>query len=426
LDDLTWEVKLRPGVKFHNGEPFTAHTVKFNLERVLNPAQKSPARGNWTWLKEVRVIDDHTVHLISYKPYPLIFERLTTLELIPQHYAQEKGDDYIATHPVGTGPYKFVEWIKGQRLVLEVNTDYWGKIPEVKRVIFRAIPETATQIAELLSGGVDIIRTVPPDQIPVIEASPNAHISAAPILRVVFLMPDVRGRASQTPLMDARVRRAIAHAVDVEGIMQHILGGYAVRTPAVVNPLHFGYDPAIEPIPYAPEKAKALLAEAGYPEGFSLNLNSYSGSVVSVRQVVEAIMGNLAQVGIRVKNTHYEDVGTYAKNARAGKLQGITLFSWGSGSVFDADALLYPLLVSSEPFSYVKDPDLDRWLKQARETIDRERRKQLYSQVQRRIIEQTYWIPMYAQYAILGISNRINYEATGDEIIKVFEATWKE
>ncbi len=426
LNDLTWEVKLRKGVKFHNGELFNADTVKFNLDRILNPAQKSPRRGQWTWIKEVKVVDEHTLHILTEKPYPLIFERFTTLDVIPAQYTREKGDDFIARNPVGSGPYKFGEWVKGQRLVLDVNENYWGKAPEVRRVIFREIPETATQIAELLAGGVDIIRTVPPDQIPVLEAAPNVRISATPILRVVYLRPDVRGRASQTPLMNEKVRQAIAYAIDVEGIMEHILSGYAVRTPAVVNPLHFGYDPSIEPITYDPEKAKKLLVEAGYPDGFEITLNTYSGSVVSHRQVAEAIMGNLAEVGIKVKNTHYEDVGTFSEKDRAGTLEGLTLASWGSFSVFDADALLYPLLVSSEPGSYVADAELDQWIQEARETIDQEKRKQLYSKVQRRIVEKMYWIPMYAQYEILGISNRINYEASGDEIIKVFEATWRE
>jgi peptide/nickel transport system substrate-binding protein len=171
VDELTWEFQLRHGVKFHNGELFTAATVKYNVERVLNPDQKSPQRGNIDWIARVDVVDDYTVRLITKEPHPIVPELLTNFQMVPAAYAREVGDVGLAKKPVGTGPYKFVSWTKGQQVVLEANTDYWQGTPAVKTVIFRIIPEMATQIAELLAGGVDIIRTVPPEQISVIEAS---------------------------------------------------------------------------------------------------------------------------------------------------------------------------------------------------------------------------------------------------------------
>ncbi|MBI3626216.1 MAG: ABC transporter substrate-binding protein, partial [Candidatus Rokubacteria bacterium] len=189
VNPTTWELKLRRGVKFHNGEPFTAESVKFSFDRVLNPEQKSPIRGNFTWVKSVDIVNDYTVRIVTQKPYPLIQEILTfgNFGMVPPKYIKEKGDAHFARNPVGTGPYKFVEWRKGEQSVLEANEQYWKGAPAIKTIVFRVIPETATQIAELLSGGVDILRAVPPDQISAIGTSGVARVSATQILRVVFL-----------------------------------------------------------------------------------------------------------------------------------------------------------------------------------------------------------------------------------------------
>src|SRR3990170_751481 len=192
VNALTWELRLRKGVTFHNGEPFTAESVKFSFDRVLNPEQKSPLRGNFTWIKSVDVVDEHTVRIVTTKPYPLIQEILTfgNFGMVPPRYIKEKGDANFAKHPVGTGPFTFVEWRKGERTVLEANERYWKGAPAIKPLVFRVIPETATQIAELLSGGVDFIRAVPPDQIPAIKASGQARVTATKILRVAYLQMD--------------------------------------------------------------------------------------------------------------------------------------------------------------------------------------------------------------------------------------------
>jgi len=152
---------------------------------------------------------------------------------------------------------------------------------------------------------------------------------------------------------------------------------------------------------------------------------SYSGSVVNVRQVAEAIMGYLEAVGIKTENKHFEDVGTWIKTFKAGKMKGIALASWGSGARFDADFLLWRLTRSDGDFSHINDPDIDRWLSAARATLDPKKRQELYSKVQRRLVDRTYWVPMYGQHEILGVSNKLNFRASGDEILKVYYATWR-
>ncbi len=429
LNPTTWELKLRRGVKFHNGEPFNAEAVKFSLERILDPAQKSLIRGNFSWIKEIKVIDDYTVQLITDKPFPAAAEYLTLAYIVPPKYLKEVGNEGFSKNPVGTGPYKYVEWRKSEHLILEAFPGYWKDspkgMPKIKTIVFRAIPETTTQIAELLSGGVDIIRNVPPDQIPLIKSSSNARISATKILRVNFLMLDSFGRASQTPLMNQKVRLAMAYAINVDEMLKQILGGYAERTAAGVNPLHFGYDPAIKPYPYDPERAKKLLAEAGYPNGFEVTLNTYGGSITSVDQMADAITGYLGKVGIKVKRRHIEDVGLWTSSNKEGKLEGMLYYSWGSNSIFDADALLYALGYSKEPLSYIKDPDLDALLDAARTQIDPKKRLEAYSKAQKLMHEKVYWIPINVQYTIEGVNKDLNYEASSDEMMRVYSASWK-
>ncbi len=426
INDTTWEFKLRKGVTFHNGNPFNAECVKFTIDRILDPKTKSALRGAIKTIDHVEIVDDYTVRIITKEPNPVLLHRFTSLGIVDPKHLKEVGDEGLAKKAMGTGPYKFVEWVKGERLVLEANENYWKFTPAVKTIVFRPIPEMATQIAELLSGGVDIIMRVPPDQASVIENSKTARISKVSGLRVVFLQLDASGWAGSTLLQNRKVRQAFNYAINVEGIMKHILGGMALRCPTGVNPMSFGYDGTIKPYPYDPEKAKKLLAEAGYPDGFTIDLSSYSGSIISVKQIVEAISGDLAKIGVKVNYRHFEDAGLFVKSQRAAKLKDTVLSSWGSWGIFDADLYYYPNLREDERFSYVRDPKVNKLLDEAKTTMDVEKRKKLYSELQEYIVENAYMVPMYAQYSLMGVSNRINYEAASDDMLRVFDIIWRE
>src|SRR5438132_2443681 len=193
LDDTTWEFKLRQGVKFHNGDPFSAEDVKFSFDRVLDPNTKSPQYGNIRGIKEVKIIDPHTVHLITDKPFPLLLERVVFFPIIPKKHFDKVGSQAFAdSAPVGTGPYKFVEWKRDQYLKLERFEEHWRGQAPFKNLITRVIPETSTQIAELKTGGVDIIRNLAPDLIPDLKAHPTTYVSTAPILRTHYVELDIR------------------------------------------------------------------------------------------------------------------------------------------------------------------------------------------------------------------------------------------
>ena len=198
--DTQWAMTLRDDVKFHNGDPFTANTVKFNVERVINPDTKSPQRGNWEAIDHIEVVDDTHLNWITKKPYPVFAERLQNLQFLSEKVVQEKGAQWVAENAIGTGPYKFVSYKRGQQIEMIRNDDYWGPKPAFQHAIFRVIPDIATQIAELLAGRVDIVPAFPLDQINALEDSGAGTAMVQPILRTAFRGMDARGRSGENPL----------------------------------------------------------------------------------------------------------------------------------------------------------------------------------------------------------------------------------
>src|SRR2546425_1075642 len=267
LDDTTWEVKLRPGVRFHDGTPFTARDVKASFDRVLDPEKKLTARGSLVQIKSVEVLDDHTVRFKTDGPYPLFVERMTALVMQSEKVIKDKGHEWMQENPIGTGPYKLVRWAKKQEHLLVRNDDYWGPKPAFKYVRVRIIPEQATQIAELISGGVDVIKAVPPDQMDVINKSGAARTSSSPILRTAMLQLDQAARTGPNPFTDRRVRQAANLAVDVDGVIKHVLNGLGDRTGTTINPMALGYDPTLKPYRQGVAAAQKLPAGPRGPNG---------------------------------------------------------------------------------------------------------------------------------------------------------------
>ena len=265
VDDTTWEVKLRKDVRFHDGTPFSAKDVKATFERVLNPELKLLYRSSHLKIKSVEIIDDLTARFRTDGPYPLFVERLTSQVMQSEKAIREKGHEWLQGNPVGTGPYKLVRWTRKQEHLLVRNDDYWGPKPAFKYVRVRIIPEQATQIAELISGGVDVIKAVPPDQMDVINKSGHARTSTSPILRTGFIQLDQAGRSGKNPFQDRRARLAANQAVDVDSIIKHVINGLGDRTATVINPMAFGYDPSIKPYKQDLEQAKSCSPRPAIP-----------------------------------------------------------------------------------------------------------------------------------------------------------------
>jgi peptide/nickel transport system substrate-binding protein len=427
IDPLTWEFKLQPGVKFHNGNPCNAEAVRYTIEeRVLDEKQKSPQAVNFKWIKKVEVVDDVTFRIITYQPYPIVLERLNTLFVYDPVYGKQAGDQKVAEAPMGSGPYAFVKWDRGSQIVLKKNPNYWVKgIPKIDNVILRTIPEISTRVAELISGNVDFGLNYTPDVWELLQKSPNVAPLEVPILRINFWQFDGSGVASKGPWTDKRVRQAIIHAVDRKAIIQKVMGGHAGELHGPCNPLQWGYDPAVKQYdyPYNPEKAKALLKQAGYEKGFTVDLWFYEGIQ---KQPNLAAMGYLEQLGIKVNIKDYAgNIGQLIRLRNTRKVTGIGNFTWGSYNIFDADAAMPAWFLTKEGMCYNLDQELNDWLQEARDSVDPAKRKALYSKAQRKIMQEAYWMPFFVVHQIYGRNKDLEIVVGKDEVPRFNEAHWK-
>ncbi|MGH7392768.1 MAG: ABC transporter substrate-binding protein [Candidatus Rokuibacteriota bacterium] len=424
LDETTWEVKLRQGVRFHDGSPFTAKDVKATFDRVLDPTKKLTARGNHVKIKSVEVVDDHTARFKTDGPYPLFAERLTAQVMQSEKVIKEKGHDWMQEHPVGTGPYKLVKWTRRQEHVLARNDDYWGPKPAFKHVRIRIIPDVATQIAELISGGVDIIKAVSPDQMDVIDKSGVARTSASPILRTSFLQMDQAGRSGKSPFQDRRVRQAANLAVDADAIIKHVLNGLGDRVATAVNPMAFGYDPDLKPYKHDLARAKKLLAEAGFPGGLDFRFRTTIGTVEpGVAQTNEAIIADLAKAGLRAQQSFIGESVPYNSQVKEGKAGPMFNWSWGYYSIFDADAILYDVFTCGQVYSYYCNKQLDDIVHAGRSTLDEKKRAEVYVKAQRLLFDDAAYLFKWGLRGVWGISNRVDYEGPRDEIDRMYLVT---
>src|SRR5712691_6832043 len=424
IDDTTWEVKLRQGVKFHDGTPFTARDVKATFDRVLDPTKKMTARGNHAKIKAVDIIDDHTVRFRTDGPYPLFVERLTAQVMQSDKVIREKGHEWMQEHPVGTGPYKLVKWNRKQEHQLVRNDDYWGPKPAFKHLRIRIIPEKATEIAELLSGGVDIIKAVPPDQMDVINKSGQARTGTSPILRTAMLQLDQAGRGGPNPFTDRRVRQAVNLAVDADAVIKHVLNGLGDRVATAVNPMAFGFDPSVKPYKQDIARAKKLLADAGYPNGIDFRFRTGLEVVEpAVLQTDDALAADMVKAGFRPQLSYIGDQTVYTAQVKDGKAGSMFNWSWGYYSVFDADAILYDVFKCGENYSYYCNPALDDLIIQGRSTLDQKKRTEIYAKAQRLLLEDAAYVFKWGLRGVWGISSRVNYEAPRDEIDRMWLVT---
>ena len=421
IDDTTWEVKLRKGVKFHDGTPFGAKDVKATFDRVLNPENKLTARGNHAKIKSVEVVDAETVRFKTDGPYPVFVERLTAQVMQSEKAIKEKGHEWMQDNPVGTGPYKLVRWQKKQEHLLARNDDYWGPKPHYKFVRIRIIPEQATQIAELISGGVDIIKAVPPDQMDVINKSGAARTTTSPILRTAMIQLDQAGRSGPNPMQDKRVRMAANLATDMDGIIKHVLNGLGDRTATAVNPMAFGFDSSVKPFKQDLAQAKKLLAEAGFANGLDIGMLTTGPTVEpGLIQTTEAIIADLAKVGIRVKQRFIGEVGPFTNLVRDNKSDPMFTWSWGYYSIFDADAILYDVMTCNQPYSYYCNKVLDDLVIQGRSTLDQKKRAEIYAKAQKLIHDDAAYLYKWGLRGVWGVSNRIEYDAPKDEVDRMW------
>jgi peptide/nickel transport system substrate-binding protein len=337
---------------------------------------------------------------------------------------REKGHDFMQENPIGTGPYKLMKWSRKQEHMLVRNDDYWGPKPAFKYVKVRIIPEKATEIAELLSGGVDIIKAVPPDQMDVINKSGNARTATSPILRTAMLQLDQAARSGPNPFTDKRVRQAANLAVDSDAIIKHVLNGLGDRVATGINPMAFGWDSNLKPYKQDIARAKKLLAEAGFPNGVDIVFHEGPPIVEpAIQQTNDAIVSDMAKAGFRVKRNFIGDNTVLVARIKDGKGGPMFNWSWGYYSVFDADAILYDVFKCGENYSYYCNPALDDLISQGRSTLDSKKRAEIYVKAQQLLFDEAAYLYKWGLRGVWGISNRVDYQAPADEVDRMFTVT---
>jgi len=427
LNDTTWQFKLKRNVKFHNGEPFDAAAVKFSVERMLNPKQGAPGRTSIATIDHVDVIDASTVNVVTKAPFPLLPVRMSpghcgTVGIVPPKYLAQVGDAGFAVKPVGTGPYKFVEWVKDDRLVLDSNKDYHRGAPAIDRLIFRPVPELTTRVAALVSGQADLVSDIPPDQTGKIQASGNAHVEISTLGGFV-IMVKMTNYLMPGPWTDVRVRRAINYAIDMDTIIKTVLEGYGTVLGVPLEKEAFGFNPNIKWYGYDPERAKALLREAGYPNGFEMTLHAPNRRYMNDIEVMQAMAQMLGKVGIKAKVEVWEQ-SIYTTKWRKRELLPAYMVAWGGAGVFDGD-LLSSSVHSKSALAIFKNEALDKMLEDAQATNDPERRKAIYWKAQELIYEEAPIIKAYQQAHIFGVSNRLDWKPWVDNMLFLYDAKLK-
>ncbi len=428
VDDKTWEFKLRRGIKFHNGEPFDGAAVKFSIGRMLDPQTGATGRGNVSLIDHVDVLDASTVRFVTKQPFPLLPTRNTpgqtgTIPIMPPGYIKDKGDDYFGTHPVGTGPYKFVEWIKDDRVVLEANPDYFFGPPPIKQIIFKPIPEVATRVSALLAGQADIITAVPPDQIGKINSSNVAQVKETELggFMIIFKLSNISDWPGRN---DKRVREALNRAIDMETLVKTVLQGHGKVLGWPLEREAFGYDANIHWYGYDPQKAKDLLQEASVADGFDFTLNCPDGRYLNDKAMAEAIAQQLHEVGVRA-NVQVWEQSVYVTKWRQRELLPSYMTAWGGAGLFDGDILSNAFSTSS-PLSIWDDSKLDDLLARAGQSVNADQRKDLYFQAQELVYDDCPCLPVWQQNSIFAVANKVDWKPELDSQIFLNKAKLKD
>jgi peptide/nickel transport system substrate-binding protein len=416
VSEKVWEVKLRQGVKFHNGEPFDANAVKFSFERIYRADFKSPQKGWFSTIERVEIVDPYTVRFHTKVPDPAMPARMTLMYQLAPKYVAQVGDVQANLKPVGTGPFKFVEWTKNDRIVVEANDAHWSGKPAVRRATWRPIPELGARIAALQTGQADMIVNVPPDQLQTLTATKGVRVEKIPSCRIIYFgIAQIKGG----PLADRRVRQAINHAVDVQGILDSVLQGNGKRINSAMPPNVWGYDPSIPFYDYSPKKAKELLAAAGQTN-LQLTIQAPNGRWAMDKDIAQAVAGQLTENGIKTNVKIIGEWGSYVRSVLDHKTEDLFMNGWCLPSL-EPDHWVTPNLHSGEPVSQYSNPEVDKLMEQARAEMNTEKRKQLYSQLLRLIHDDAPWLFGYQQMDIYGVSNRLKWTPRGDESIRLTE-----
>lgn len=410
LDELTWRFAIRKGVRFHDGSECTAEDVKFSLDRIIKPGavggRSSPRKGLLGPVSEIEVVGKHEALIHTKHPFPILGEMLTFQEIVPAGHVRTVGDAKFAESPMGTGPFRFVEWRKGERIVLERFDDYFGDSPEIppvgpaklERVVFQPIPEVATRIASLLSGEADIIQEVPPHSVDSIEGQSGAAVKACSGTRTHFVGLNCR----VPPFNDRRVRLAARCAINFERIVNKVLSGYGTVLRGPLVPEAFAYHAELSGPGYNPARSRSLLRQAR-----RLQTKVELDTENSDKELAEAIAAQFREAGFKARVRVWKWDLLQPRLAKQQRQMFLT--HWGNASL-DPMGILVPLFQTGERGNYFgySRAEVDRLLLRATTSFDSDVRRDCFQRVQEILNEDIPGIFGIAKKELYGVSSRVH------------------
>ena len=422
-DQKTWTFKLRRGVRFHDGTPFDAESVRSSFTRILDAATGSPRRSVASVIASVQVLDAHTVALNTSQAFAPLLAQLSTYNLAimsPTRF-QAEGRNY-SKRPAGTGPFKLQAWSPGERITLVRNEDYWGDKAQVDRIEIRVVPEDSTRVLQILSGEVDVIASVPPVMLPRLQGNRQVRVLREAGFRTVYIGMNAR----IAPWNDLRVRQAFAHAINADAIVAGVLRGVGTRGAGLEAPAIAGAHRSLQALPYNPAQARKLLAEAGFPNGVDSVLYSPTGRYLNDRQVAEAVVAQAREAGFRLR-LETPEWGAYQQMLEAG--DRVPSFLMGKGSPSGDVDLTVNLLMHSKGrmnFFGFSDPKADALIAAQRGATDREKRQKMLDELQQGFHDASVAVVLFYEDQLFAVRSSVQGVTVSPNEFISFAGTWKE
>lgn len=410
----TWEFELRPGVRFHNGDPFSAEDVKFSIERTYDPNAKTLMASVFRGVERVHAPDPSRVHIYTRRPDPLLPARLAFLggHILPKRYVEKVGSDGINTHPIGTGPVRFVESIRGDRLVLEAAPDYWGGRVDAARVVFKPIPEMAIRVAALLRGEVDLCTDLTPDHTVRVGQHPATKVEEVLFAGLYVLAVNSR----RPPLDNPLVKQALSLAIDRSSIVKTLWRGLGLVPNGPVPRGDRFHDDTLPPLAYDPALARRRLAEAGY-NGETVVLESTAGYLANDKAMGEAIVAMWRDAGVngRLEIVEYSVI---AQKARQKTFRGLR-WAGPTSTLGDPDGMMWRLLGPGGSHDTWRHPRFDELGDAAQFSLDEEFRRRAYREMTAIVLEHLPWIPILQPMSLYGTRRDIDWKAYANGQIEI-------
>ena len=436
IDDTTWEFKLRQGVKFHDGSVFSAEDVVATLKRVPWVPNSPSAFTTYTrQIKETIVVDPYTIRFKTEKPFPLMPAYLALVNIVSRKFEAAPTNDFNGGRAaIGTGPFKFVEYVPGDRIVLQRNDEYWGAKPHWVRVTLKLITNDPARVAALLAGDVQMIEAVPTTDVPKLKNNSSVAIARAVSNRLIYLhvdsfrpqTPYATDKAGavlpNNPLKDKRVRQAISKAINRPAIVERLMEGEAIPAGGLLPEGFFGVSPKLKPEAFDPDGARKLLAEAGYPNGFGLTIHGPNDRYVNDEKILQAIGPMLNRVGIDTRVITQPSATYFSQSGPPSFAYTVMMLGWAAGTG-ETSSPLRAIFATYDPEKGAglsnrgrySNPKLDQLLAEALQTVDDPKRDKLLQEASEIGIGDVAIIPLHFQVNLWALRKGLAYAPRADE-----------